>query len=292
MTEIKFSERIGITKPKSIVQKDSMDIELRNSLWNVFYAYFLETECKPYTEIDEDYTPFLYKFSYSLYYHFLKKKTTECPDTTRKLISELNYYFSTQVWYEVYNLIEFSIKELGEDLYQEECINEFNRILKRELAGFQFVNGKLIPIISETELNSLNTSIELTKSKGYLGALEHLNTAIQKLALKPKPDFRNSIKESISAVESVCNLINGKDNGTLIEALKEIKSKSKIPIHPALELGLIKIYSYTSDADGIRHSIIDEERCDFEDALFMIVSCSAFINYLISKATKAGVKIL
>ena len=51
----------------------------------------------------------------------------------------------------------------------------------------------------------------------------------------------------------------------------------------------VAIYGYTSDADGIRHAMIDDSKCDFEDAKYMLVSCSAFVNYLIMKATKAGV---
>ncbi|MGQ9708742.1 MAG: AbiJ-NTD4 domain-containing protein, partial [bacterium] len=36
---------------------------------------------------------------------------------------------------------------------------------------------------------------------------------------------------------------------------------------------------------------LDEPNLSFEDAKFMLVSCSAFINYLITKAAKAGIKI-
>ena len=52
----------------------------------------------------------------------------------------------------------------------------------------------------------------------------------------------------------------------------------------------IKLYHYTSGADGIRHAIglLEEPNLSFEDAKFMLVSCSTFINYLISKASKAG----
>jgi len=66
------------------------------------------------------------------------------------------------------------------------------------------------------------------------------------------------------------------------------KIKDKIGLHPALEKGFGAIYGYTSDQGGIRHAMIDESTCDFEDAKYMLVSCSAFVNYLIMKANKAG----
>jgi len=47
--------------------------------------------------------------------------------------------------------------------------------------------------------------------------------------------------------------------------------------------GMIKLYSWTSSADGIRHGVTGEK---FEEAKYMLVSCSAFINYLIGKQIK------
>jgi hypothetical protein len=64
-------------------------------------------------------------------------------------------------------------------------------------------------------------------------------------------------------------------------ALKVLKLK--IPIHPALEQGLLKIYGYTSDGDGIRHALTEEPNLDQEDAQFMMIVSSAFVNYLIAK---------
>ena len=70
------------------------------------------------------------------------------------------------------------------------------------------------------------------------------------------------------------------------QALKLIKEK--VGLHSALEKGFSSIYGYTSDADGIRHAMIDDSACDFDDAKYMLVSCSAFINYLVMKAAKSG----
>jgi len=51
-----------------------------------------------------------------------------------------------------------------------------------------------------------------------------------------------------------------------------------------------KLYGYTSDSDGIRHALLKENKLNFEDAKFMLVSCSAFVNYLTIKADKSGIK--
>lgn len=47
------------------------------------------------------------------------------------------------------------------------------------------------------------------------------------------------------------------------------------------------LYGYTSDSGGIRHSLLEDDiSVSFEDAKFMLVSCSAFINYLKIKIEK------
>jgi hypothetical protein len=90
-----------------------------------------------------------------------------------------------------------------------------------------------------------------------------------------------SIKESISAVESAAKSVTGLKKATLDEALKELREKAGL--HPALEKAFRSLYGYTSEADGIRHALMEEANVRFEDAKFMLVSCSAFVNYLISK---------
>ncbi len=80
-------------------------------------------------------------------------------------------------------------------------------------------------------------------------------------------------------MEAVCQIITGDPKATLGQALK------KIGIHPALEKGFSSIYGYTSDADGIRHALLEKSTVDADDAQFFLVSCAAFGNYLIAKST-------
>ena len=104
------------------------------------------------------------------------------------------------------------------------------------------------------------------------------------------PIIRNSIKESISAVESICKMITNDSADTLGKALNKIEKDGGIKIHPSMNAAFRKLYGYTSDSGGIRHALTDEKTPpDFEDAMFMLVSCSAFVNYVVSKANKAKI---
>lgn len=54
------------------------------------------------------------------------------------------------------------------------------------------------------------------------------------LADRKSPDYRNSIKESISAVEAICKLITGSQKATLEDALRQLETKLG-SVHPALK---------------------------------------------------------
>ncbi len=41
----------------------------------------------------------------------------------------------------------------------------------------------------------------------------------------------------------------------------------------------LKLYGYSSDEDGIRHAILEEKEIGFDEAKFMLVACSGFVNY-------------
>jgi hypothetical protein len=66
-----------------------------------------------------------------------------------------------------------------------------------------------------------------------------------------------------------------------IEPLKIIEDKHGL--HTVLKDSLSQLYGYTSDADGIRHAMLEESNSTYIDAKFMLVACTNFINYLIEK---------
>jgi hypothetical protein len=86
----------------------------------------------------------------------------------------------------------------------------------------------------------------------------------------------------VSAVEATAQLLTGDSKATLGSALAVLEKRGHI--HGALKQSLSSLYGYSSDADGIRHAMLEESILSFTDAKFMLVACTAFINYLLSKA--------
>ena len=101
-------------------------------------------------------------------------------------------------------------------------------------------------------------------------------------------DYKNCIKESISAVESVCKVIANKPKAELGDALKALIA-SGYPIHGGLKSAILALYGYTCEAGGIRHAErATESTVTFEEAKFMMVTCSAIVNYLVAEYGKHG----
>ena len=277
-----FSQREGFKPVKNKIQENSMDDDLRNSLWNALYKYYWSKLIPSSTP--EETTRLLYEKLWIDYF----KKPLDILTSTWDIFQEIKEYFFKCPWYEVYDFIEFIANNSFSFL--ESTNNEFikycNHILERELSAYRFVGKKLVKIISECEISEIEEALNI--SAPLKGVNIHLQRALDLLADKKNPDYRNSIKESISAIEAICRIITGDENATLGKALQKMEEKSQIRLHPALKEAFNKLYGYTSDADGIRHSLLDETNISFEDAKFMLVSCSAFINYLIAKASKSG----
>ncbi len=283
---MRFSDRIGITKPSLIIQTDSMNQDLKNSLWNIVYTQLIEISRTTYLIRDS-----IYYDLYSIVWkNFLKLPINLIPEKHYEISDVIRHNFYDYQWYEIYNFIEFlaNIEFSNSRIFNtNKFINECNIVLEKELSGYRFIDNKLVPIIEEQEIKSIENAIIESDKLGLRGVKIHLSEALAKLSDKKNPDYRNSIKESISAVESICQVISDDPNTELGTALK--KMRTVVPIHGALEQGFKNLYGYTSNGDGIRHSLLNESKLSQEDAIYMIVTCSAFVNYLIVKASKAGI---
>lgn len=276
-----FSKRIGIEPMEKKIQMNEMNSELKNSLWNAindYYVVFLRVGLLRY---DESSTTFYY----NLWRNFFKIPIDEIPEHSIHALRDFKIYFSKLTWNKVYELLEFLSKSSPnkKDVFMNCC----NKIFVQESSGYRFVNGILTPIVSPEEIKEVTQSTHTPLDS----VNTHMIRALELLSDKKNPDPRNSIKESISAVESLCQKIVGRDSATLGDALNVIRDKAQIELPTPLRDALNKIYGYTSSAQGIRHALSDESTLSIDEARFMLISCSAFINYMILKASDAKIQL-
>lgn len=205
------------------------------------------------------------------------------------LINKFNRLWYAQQWYTYYDILEiilsFSVSDnklIGED--EKEKISNFkngvNEIFVEENIGYRIINNQVVNITTEEEINEIEKAMDSV----FDSVNDHFEKALSFYSDRKNPDYKNSIKESISAVESMCCIICG-EKVELGKALGRLE-KNEIYIHGAMRNGFQSLYGYTSDESGIRHGGIEDKEVTEEDAKFMLVTCSAFVNYLKVKFNK------
>ena len=277
-----FSQRQGLKPLQKGLQLDSMDDDLRNGVWNAL-ELVLWKELQRYAADRPVLNPRLKGdiFFELLWVHYFKRPLHTLHPNWQENLKRLRTEYFQWPWNEVYDFIEFTARHFPSDStddFRKGC----NFILQREMSGYRFVGDSVVRITSGAEIAAIEQASSISGAFTPVGI--HIDAALRLLADRKTPDYRNSIKESISAVESVCKILAADTKATLGTALNKLECKHGL--HQALKNAFHSLYGYTSDEGGIRHALLDEPHLDFDDAKFMLVSCSAFVNYLISKTAK------
>jgi len=279
-----FSQRKGLSKVRTKIQVNSIDDALRNRLWNVLKKHYWKALSEYYDSYYK--APKLRLFIEKIWDEYFKWPIDTIPGFWSDIYNVLRKYFFNCKWFKVYDFLEFVVDNFPYENINKEFMKECNRVLEEELSAYRFVGKQITQITAEEEIAEIEEALESPIKTVRV----HLENALKLMSDRKSPDYRNSIKESISAVEALCIIVAQDEKATLGQALDIIEKR--IGLHGALRKAFSSLYGYTSSAEGIRHALLDETvTLSFEDAKFMLVSCSAFINYLISKVTKAGIKL-
>lgn len=291
-SNMKFSERMGYKKPKSI-QIKNMDIDLRTRIWNLLITWqfrlgIIQEEKELYQECKE-LLPTLYDHIITEFYKQPIDLTgfdgwnieTRDMKKAHELIRKL--FFESE-WYKVYELIEFLIIEesYGFCTIGGEFLDELDCILEEENSAYRLVIQKFIPIIDSVEIQELEKALV----NPYKTVRGHLKQAYDNFSDKTISNYRISAEESIKAVESMSKIITGKKKATLGDALKILRrDKEKFEINELFINSIEKLWAWASDT--IRHGKKDEiPIVDVNDSKFILIICSGIINYLTSKFVK------
>ena len=213
-------------------------------------------------------------------------------DTYDAVLTVVEYIFSwtkkhfnqRRKWidYDHYEKVNDGIRYDQIDIDEFDALNNF---FEQECVGYRFVGDKIVRITDPLEIEEIENALKCS----YEGCRSHINNAVELLANRENKDYKNSIKESISAIESICSIIVEKPKATLGDALKLLESKRGLK--GQLKSAFEKLYNYTNDKGGIRHAEgLFVSEVTFEEAKFMLVCCSAFVNYLIAEYGKIDTK--
>ena len=200
-----FSQRKRYKPVSEVIQIDGMSEELRNSLWNALDVKIWSVE----GYVTKQYgTPGIKPFSKYLWFHYFKKPIDSRETYGGHILQVIRRYFFECPWYEVYDFIEFVATYYSSN---EELSGLINFVLERELAGYRLIDGVIADITDKQEVEMLEEALRDTK---FEGVSTHLKRALELLSDRKNPDYRNSIKESISAVESMARIITQSPKAT------------------------------------------------------------------------------
>lgn len=151
--------------------------------------------------------------------------------------------------------------------------------LENSRAAYRVVDGKIVPYGTEAEYQQLLAAVQASDRAGASGARAHLLQSGQEMMAG---NWRKSVHESVSAVESVAKVISGEHGKGLSELIKSLAQNGQIP-HPALAAALSKLYAYSSDEKGVRHALVldGEAKVTESDAFLILGICAAFVSYLL-----------
>jgi AbiJ-like protein len=280
---MKFSDRYGHTKARESLQFEEVDLPLRNRLWTLLQVYYWDHVYYKSSDygasgyfLSDPRNRGVHAFCARTWHGYYKEPIDTLGDDWGVVLRRFRSDVLGGKWYEVFNFLEWVTKEHPDEKSTEGFISECNGVLEEEKAAYRLIRGQITPITDRSEL----AAIDEAANNADAAVAKHVNRSLELLADRKQPDYRNSTKEAISAVEALAMKVTGRKStlGQLLKTLDE-----HVPLHPSLKAAFDKLYGYTSDKEGVRHALMDQEAVDFDDAKFMLVTCVAFINYVQSK---------
>jgi len=277
-----FSQRKKLKPLAKTIQIESADEELRSTVWSLLCLHFWDGWEPNATQWKDD-AVIVESLCQGLWFSYFKRPLDTLPyfrsQRPPDCYTELRGYVFQCKWNELYDFLEFIIKN-SPDRKQESFVKHLNDVLATENSAYRVVGDEFIDVVSEDEIQEIEDALE----SSHVAVRTHLERAVTLLSDRKQPDYRNSIKESVSAVESMVKIVSGESGATLGTALKKLRDIA--PLHPALEKAFLAIYGYTSDSGGIRHALLEESKIERPEARFMLIACSAFINFVKDKYKK------
>ena len=287
-----FSQRHNLVPSEPIIVKDRINQEVINAIGSCY-----DLLCQQLNNVHDDYyhswgTLFRQKdIEQELWIHFVNRRLSKFEDHGGYYLVFNEILNGGQLpWNRILDMVEFVCKWIDINVsrlsYLEDILKEFETNINNEFDrldyGYRVVNHCVTDITSDVELEAINDAIANSKDN----VSEHFQKAVEHYSARPNPDVRNSIKESISGVEAVCRELTGET--TLGQALKRLEDNGVV-IHKMLKDEFIKFYAYANDSNsGIRHALMDNDVTYVptkDEAYYMLVTCSAFVNYLKRKIT-------
>ncbi|WP_421950289.1 AbiJ-NTD4 domain-containing protein [Pelagibacterium sp.] len=274
--ELSFKEAEGLAKVPPQLRRTEISPQLRSLVWSVIFEHMTTTGRRGFI-VTESWREVLLDKHIDRDHLMIDEFDGEHQTQSRKLKHEIQ----TGSFGDFYDLLQWLMRH---DAVSYTFADEIDSALKKARSAYRVVNrDTLLPLSTEYELAALKKAFSDT-SGSYVGSYSHLRRSADLIA---SGKWADSVRESIHAVEALAKLLepSAKELGPALAKIQKAGG-----LHEALKKGFSALYGFTSDENGIRHSLLDkgEANVDEADALYMLGACAAFVSYLISRSRAAG----
>jgi hypothetical protein len=279
MPENLFSRRKGYALAPVQGNREELSLPARTRLWNILFddIFLPNFESGTGFRSDGSMSPHAEELLKIIWTEIFRNPVDEYPGF-RDVLEAIKSEFLKGKWYFPFDVFELVLRVENYLLPGGRSVApDVKAALERENTAYTLLDGLFAERMTPQEVQAVEEALQ----SPIEGIRIHFSDALQKLSDRESPDFRNSVKESISAVEAACKYLSKRESATLPDALKMLETQRAF--HPAFKEALIRLYGWTSDEGGIRHAIKDTDKVERADAQFMLVACSAFVNYLLTR---------
>jgi hypothetical protein len=123
--------------------------------------------------------------------NFLREPVDDMPNE-KEARTEIRQIFTTGGWWQVYDFIEFILAS-PHNGNREPLKAAISTILREDMAGFLYIDGRFVEITDETEVAAIESALSATSGDKFARPRTHLTAALQLLSDRRTPDYRNSI---------------------------------------------------------------------------------------------------
>lgn len=256
-----------------------MDEKLRNGLWNAVYTtFFASVNAYEWFKYSSD-TRELRNFIMFLWTEFFGKQLDHKPSSWDDYVKFVRNFFSNSKFYDVYDFIEFCANEYKDEDKIEYFKTRCNLVLEKERAAYRFVGDFLTHVTSDTECDEIENALNSPELVS-----KHLNEALRLYADRQEPDYRLSVKESLTAVEGMVSVLCGKP--TALASLEKIPNQFDFNLFQSvLVTSSLRMLKEISISINSMESTL-HDKVESEDALIVLVTSSTMINFLKGKLSK------
>ena len=279
-----FSQAQGHEELPGPLKLEELSDEARRRIWNVFYPHIERAKTltpggdfPPDNKLVWVVGPPWGNILYQKHIDLDHLAIDDWDDSPTHQKQQLRQAIETLPFNAVFDLVQFVLRH-------EECPANFIKEMKGAFVSSRLAYAiddgpppTIIPSVAVEEGNTILESLQTLRDAGLGGSAAQLRKAAECINGQ---DWAGSVRESIHAVESVARQLDPIASQTLAPALKSLEKGGTL--HPALKEAFTKLYGYTSNEQGIRHALLDQDSANvgMDEAVFMLGACASFSSYL------------